>query len=126
MSQFFSNCLGISSSNATDSLQSFTEIVDLQHQNGNRSQSPVKSRAPKRSAEEMLKWKQEREENQRVREAQRMGRVEEKAQKRAMVEAAKALRPEECIKYMVAVVDPGKVHCSLGPCVVSVSSNGSD
>uniref|UniRef100_A0A8C6TS65 Essential meiotic structure-specific endonuclease 1 n=1 Tax=Neogobius melanostomus TaxID=47308 RepID=A0A8C6TS65_9GOBI len=92
-----------------------SSMVDSQ-QNGNGSQSPgATCRAPKRTAgevqkskEEALRRKQAREEKQREKGVQRMGKEEEKAQKKAMAEAAKALRPEECIKYMVAVVDPGK------------------
>lgn len=32
----------------------------------------------------------------------------EKSERKALAEAAKALRPEECIKHMVVVVDPGQ------------------
>ena len=35
-----------------------------------------------------------------------------RAEKKALAETVKALRPEECIKHMVAVVDPGKLKSS--------------
>ncbi|XP_033840215.1 crossover junction endonuclease EME1 [Periophthalmus magnuspinnatus] len=105
----------------------FTEIVHLQHPNGQVGQSPVKSKAPpKRSVEEIQKSneeaqrrKQAREKKQTEREEQRRRREEEKAQRRAMADAVKALRPEECIKYMVAVVDPGLLQLEGGGALLS-------
>uniref|UniRef100_A0A3B4B1Y6 ERCC4 domain-containing protein n=1 Tax=Periophthalmus magnuspinnatus TaxID=409849 RepID=A0A3B4B1Y6_9GOBI len=99
----------------------------LQHPNGQVGQSPVKSKAPpKRSVEEIQKSneeaqrrKQAREKKQTEREEQRRRREEEKAQRRAMADAVKALRPEECIKYMVAVVDPGLLQLEGGGALLS-------
>uniref|UniRef100_A0A3P9JCL2 Essential meiotic structure-specific endonuclease 1 n=1 Tax=Oryzias latipes TaxID=8090 RepID=A0A3P9JCL2_ORYLA len=52
------------------------------------------------SLEEALRRRQERE--------------KQKAEKRAVAEAAKALRPEECIKHMVVAVDPALLQLEGG------------
>lgn len=77
--------------------------------------SPAKARPSKRTAEEIqasreeaLKRRDARQRQQRDKEALRQEQERQKAEKRALSEAAKALRPEECIKHIVAAVDPGK------------------
>lgn len=77
--------------------------------------SPAKARPAKRTAEEIqasreeaLKRRDARQRQQRDKEALRQEQERQKAEKRALSEAAKALRPEECIKHIVAAVDPGK------------------
>lgn len=76
---------------------------------------PAKGKAAKRTAEEIeacreeaLKRREARERQQKDKEALRQEQERQKAERRALFEAAKALRPEECIKHMVAAVDPGK------------------
>lgn len=76
---------------------------------------PAKGKAAKRTAEEIevcreeaLKRREARERQQKDKEALRQEQERQKAERRALSEAAKALRPEECIKHMVAAVDPGK------------------
>lgn len=59
------------------------------------------------SREEALKRRQDRERQQRDKEALRQEQEREKAERKMLAEAAKALRPDECIKHMVVVVDPG-------------------
>lgn len=82
---------------------------------GSTNTSPAKKKAAKRTAEEIqasrqeaLKRKQARERQQRDKEALNQQQQSEKAGKKALTEAAKALRPEECMKHMVVVVDPGE------------------
>lgn len=79
--------------------------------------SPAKRKPTKRTAdeiqsskEEALRRRQARERQQQDKEALRQEQERQKAKKKAVAEAAKALRPEECIKHMVVVVDPGKEH----------------
>ncbi|KAJ0016395.1 hypothetical protein NQD34_014685, partial [Periophthalmus magnuspinnatus] len=72
-----------------------------------------------KSKEEAQRRKQAREKKQTEREEQRRRREEEKAQRRAMADAVKALLPEECIKYMVAVVDPGLLQLEGGGALLS-------
>lgn len=76
---------------------------------------PAKGKAAKRTAgaiqvcgEETLKRREARERQQKDKETLRQEQERQKAERRALSEAAKALRPEECIKHMVAAVDPGK------------------
>lgn len=76
---------------------------------------PAKGKAAKRTAEEIevcreeaLKRREARERQHKDKEALRQEQERQKAERRALTEAAKALRPEECIKHMVAAVDPGK------------------
>lgn len=57
------------------------------------------------STEEVLK---SRERRQQDRELLRKEREREKSERKALAEAVKTLRPEECIKHMVVVVDPGQ------------------
>lgn len=56
------------------------------------------------SREEALRRKAERVKQHGERERMR-------AEKKALTDAVKAMRPEECIKHMVVVVDPGRWHC---------------
>lgn len=77
--------------------------------------SPTRTKATKRSAEEIqasreeaLRRRQARERQQQDREALKQEQERQKAERRALVEAAKALRPEECIRHMVVAVDPGE------------------
>ncbi|XP_072312716.1 crossover junction endonuclease EME1 isoform X1 [Eucyclogobius newberryi] len=109
-----------------DSPNGFTKIVHLQHQNGHVGESPEKSKAQKRTAEEVQRCKEEalrrkraREEQQRQKEVQRRGREEGKVQRRAIAEEVKALRPEECLKYMVAAVDPALLQLEGGGALLS-------
>uniref|UniRef100_A0A3P9MDJ4 Essential meiotic structure-specific endonuclease 1 n=1 Tax=Oryzias latipes TaxID=8090 RepID=A0A3P9MDJ4_ORYLA len=59
------------------------------------------------SLEEALRRRQDKE-------ALKQEREKQKAEKRAVVEAAKALRPEECIKHMVVAVDPALLQLEGG------------
>lgn len=77
--------------------------------------SPAKARPAKRTAEEIqasreeaLRRRDAKQRQQRDKEALRQEQERQKAEKRALSEAAKALRPDECIKHIVAAVDPGK------------------
>lgn len=88
---------------------------------GLASACPAKGKAAKRTAEgiqasreEALKRREARERQQKDKEALRQEQERQKAERRALSEAAKALRPEECIKHMVAAVDPGNEE---RPCV---------
>ncbi|XP_041830449.1 crossover junction endonuclease EME1 isoform X2 [Melanotaenia boesemani] len=66
------------------------------------------------SREEALRRKQARERQQRDKEALRQEQEKRKAEKRTLAEAAKALRPEECIKHMVVTVDPALLQLEGG------------
>ncbi|KAK7919097.1 hypothetical protein WMY93_010381 [Mugilogobius chulae] len=119
---------GVSSCIMKKSPTSFTEIVTLQHENGhvNVSESPAKPKPPKRTAEEIqrskqeaVRRKQEREQKQEHKDKQKKSREEEKLQRKAQAEAVKALRPEECVKYMVAVVDPALLQLQGGGALLS-------
>lgn len=77
--------------------------------------SSAKRKPAKRTAEEIqasreeaLRRRQAKDIQQQDKEALRLEQERQKAQKKALAEAAKALRPEECIKHMVVAVDPGK------------------
>uniref|UniRef100_H2MIJ9 Essential meiotic structure-specific endonuclease 1 n=1 Tax=Oryzias latipes TaxID=8090 RepID=H2MIJ9_ORYLA len=59
------------------------------------------------SLEEALRRRQDKE-------ALKQEREKQKAEKRAVAEAAKALRPEECIKHMVVAVDPALLQLEGG------------
>lgn len=60
------------------------------------------------STEEVPQGREARERRQQDRELLRKEREREKSERKALAEAAKTLRPEECIKHMVVVVDPGQ------------------
>ncbi|XP_059180833.1 crossover junction endonuclease EME1 [Centropristis striata] len=66
------------------------------------------------SREEALRKRQAREEQQRSKELLRQEQERQKAEKKAQAEAAKALRPEECIKHMVVAVDPALLQLEGG------------
>lgn len=82
---------------------------------GSTDTSPAKRNPAKRTAEEIqasreeaLRRREARERQQGDKEARRLGQERQKAERKALAEAAKALRPDECIKHMVVVVDPGR------------------
>lgn len=60
------------------------------------------------SREEVLKSREAREGRHQHRELLQKEKEREKSQRKALAEAVKTLRPEECIKHMVVVVDPGQ------------------
>ncbi|XP_030610241.1 crossover junction endonuclease EME1 isoform X2 [Archocentrus centrarchus] len=83
--------------------------------------SPAKRRPGKRvveeiqaSGEEALRRRQARERQQRDKDVLREERERQKTERKALAEAAKALRPEECIKHMVVVVDPALLQLEGG------------
>lgn len=105
--------------------QPSTETLDHPQQPSS-SVSPVKTTKHKRGAEEIqaskdeaLRRKQYKEKQQRNKEALRLEQEQQKAQKKVLAEAAKALRPEECIKHMVAVVDPALLQLEGGGALLS-------
>ncbi|XP_071318527.1 crossover junction endonuclease EME1 isoform X2 [Trachinotus anak] len=82
---------------------------------------PAKRKPAKRTVEEIqasreeaLRRRQARERQQRDKEMLRLEQEKQKAEKRALAEAAKALRPEECIKHMVVAVDPALLQLEGG------------
>lgn len=86
---------------------------------GSTDTSPAKKKPAKRTAEEIqasreeaLRRRQARERQQRDRDVLRLDQEKQKAERKALAEAAKALRPEECIKHMVVAVDPGNEKTS--------------
>ncbi|XP_026171388.1 crossover junction endonuclease EME1 isoform X2 [Mastacembelus armatus] len=66
------------------------------------------------SKEKALKRRQARERQQSDKEALRLEQERQKAERKALVEAARALRPEECIKHMVVAVDPALLQLEEG------------
>lgn len=85
------------------------------HVSGSKDVSPAKRKQATRTAEEIqasreeaLKRKQARERQQRDKEVLRQEQERQKVERKTLAEAAKALRPEECIKHMVVAVDPGR------------------
>lgn len=86
---------------------------------GSTGRSPAKRKASKRTAEEIqasreeaLRRRQARERQQRDKDLLRLEQEKQKAERKTLAEAAKALRPEECIKHMVVAVDPGNEKTS--------------
>ncbi|XP_072229566.1 crossover junction endonuclease EME1 [Leuresthes tenuis] len=81
---------------------------------------PAKGKKAKRTAEEIQASKEEalrRRRQSRARQQQEALREElerQKAERKALVEATKALRPEECIKHMVVAVDPALLQLEGG------------
>ncbi|KAG7239782.1 hypothetical protein INR49_028369 [Caranx melampygus] len=76
---------------------------------------PAKGKPAKQTVEEIqasrdeaLRRRQAREGQQRDKEVLRLEQERQKAERKALAEAAKALRPEECIKHMVVAVDPAR------------------
>ncbi|XP_068439773.1 crossover junction endonuclease EME1 [Clinocottus analis] len=66
------------------------------------------------SREEALRRKQAGRGQQRDKEALRQEQERQKAERKALAEAARALRPEECIKRMVVAVDPALLQLEGG------------
>lgn len=60
------------------------------------------------SREEVLKSREARERLHQDRELLKEKKERERSERKALAEAVKTLRPEECIKHMVVVVDPGQ------------------
>ncbi|XP_034534573.1 crossover junction endonuclease EME1 [Notolabrus celidotus] len=83
--------------------------------------SPAKRKPAKRTAEEIqssreeaLRRKRAREDQQKDKGVLRQEQERQKAERKALAEAAKALRPEECIKHMVVAVDPALLQLEGG------------
>ncbi|XP_060951572.1 crossover junction endonuclease EME1 [Limanda limanda] len=88
---------------------------------GSVDTSPARRNPAKRKAEEIqasreeaLKRRQARERQQRDKEGLRLEQERQKAERKALAEAAKALKPEECIKHMVVAVDPALLQLEGG------------
>ncbi|KAK2821067.1 hypothetical protein Q5P01_024026 [Channa striata] len=88
---------------------------------GSTDMSPAKRKPAKWTAEEIqasreegLKRRQIRERQQRDKEALRLEQERQKAERKALAEASKALRPDECIKHMVVAVDPALLQLEGG------------
>ncbi|XP_039991752.1 crossover junction endonuclease EME1 isoform X2 [Xiphias gladius] len=88
---------------------------------GSIDTSPAKRKPAKRTVEEIrasreeaLRRRQGRERLQRDKEMLTLERERQKAERKALAEAAKALRPEECIKHMVVAVDPALLQLEGG------------
>lgn len=76
---------------------------------------PSKRKLGKRMVEEIqvsrevaLSKREAKKRQQPDKDVLREERERQKMERKALAEAARALRPEECIKHMVVVVDPGK------------------
>lgn len=69
------------------------------------------------SREEAVRSRQFRDTQQQEKETLRREQERQKAERRALAEAARARRPEECIKHMVVAVDPGEEKTGLCSCV---------
>lgn len=81
--------------------------------------SPAKRKPSKRTGEEIqgsreALRREARERQQGDKEARMLQQARQKAEKAALAEAVKALRPEECIKHMVVSVDPGVLKRGSG------------
>ncbi|XP_069544019.1 crossover junction endonuclease EME1 [Brachyistius frenatus] len=82
---------------------------------GGADTSPAKRKAAKRTAEEIRSSREEALRRRRQdREALRHQRDRQKAERKAVAEAAKALRPEECLKHVVVAVDPALLQLEGG------------
>ncbi|XP_035469295.2 crossover junction endonuclease EME1 [Scophthalmus maximus] len=88
---------------------------------GSADATPTQGKPAKRTAEEMqgsreeaLRRRQARERRQGDKEVLRLEQERLKAERKALAEAAKALRPEECIKHMVVAVDPALLQLEGG------------
>ncbi|KAJ8363637.1 hypothetical protein SKAU_G00124680 [Synaphobranchus kaupii] len=83
--------------------------------------SPPPKKAAKRSPAaievarlEALRRKEARGRQQAEKEVRKLQLERERAEKRALADAVKALRPEECIKHMVVSVDPALLQLDGG------------
>lgn len=94
--------------------------LPLKHHSGLRitQTSPVKWTVKKIQAtrEEALKRRQARERQKSNKDALRQEQAKQKVERKALSEAAKAMRPEESIKHMVVAVDPGEEEKYLTQC----------
>ncbi|XP_076008231.1 structure-specific endonuclease subunit EME1 isoform X2 [Genypterus blacodes] len=84
--------------------------------------SPARKKPAKElqaSKQEALKRKQARVGQQSDREPLDKQQHREKAEKKALAEAAKALRPEECMKHIVVVVDSALLQLEGGEALLS-------
>ncbi|XP_038846529.1 crossover junction endonuclease EME1 [Salvelinus namaycush] len=92
--------------------------------------SPAKRKPSKRTGEEIQGSREElrreaRERQQGDKEARMLQQEKQKAEKAALAEAVKALRPEECIKHMVVSVDPALLQLEGGgPLLTSLQAMG--
>ncbi|KAM8876804.1 crossover junction endonuclease EME1 isoform 1-T2 [Synchiropus picturatus] len=93
----------------------------------------AQSRPTKRTAEELhgsreeaVKRNQAGMAHRRDKEALKLENEAKKAERKAQMEAAKALRPEECIKHMVVAVDPALLQLEGGGALLaSIQALGS-
>ncbi|KAK6464950.1 crossover junction endonuclease EME1 isoform X1 [Huso huso] len=76
--------------------------------------TPLKRKPVKRSKAqieearlEALRKRTEKDRQRAERENKKQELEQERAKKKAMADLVKALRPEECLKYLVATIDPG-------------------
>ncbi|XP_036383220.1 crossover junction endonuclease EME1 [Megalops cyprinoides] len=83
--------------------------------------SPPKKKVAKRTPAEIEAARQEALRKRAVRQKQQMDKEErrlelerQRAEKKALADAVKALRPEECIKHIVVSVDPGLLQLEGG------------
>uniref|UniRef100_A0A3Q2X385 Essential meiotic structure-specific endonuclease 1 n=1 Tax=Haplochromis burtoni TaxID=8153 RepID=A0A3Q2X385_HAPBU len=87
----------------------------------NTDTSPSKRKLGKRTVEEIqasrevaLSKREAKKRQQPDKDVLREGRERQKMERKALAEAARALRPEECIKHMVVVVDPALLQLEGG------------
>ncbi|XP_034050519.1 crossover junction endonuclease EME1 [Thalassophryne amazonica] len=78
------------------------------------STSATRRRPAKSTAEEVQTSREEAEKKRQAREVLKEEQEKQKVERRALAEAAKALRPEESIKHMVVVVDPALLQLEGG------------
>lgn len=76
-------------------------------------------RKRRRTPEEMEAGREEALRRKAEREKQHGEKERLRAEKKALTDAVKAMRPEECIKHVVVVVDPGGWRCGSSPHTVT-------
>ncbi|XP_058845986.1 crossover junction endonuclease EME1 isoform X2 [Acipenser ruthenus] len=83
--------------------------------------TPLKRKPVKRSKAQIEEarlealWKRTEKDRQRAeRENKKQELEQERAKKKAMADLVKALRPEECLKYLVATIDPALLQVEGG------------
>ncbi|KAG7507661.1 crossover junction endonuclease EME1 [Solea senegalensis] len=88
---------------------------------GSGDASPAKRKRAKRTVEEIqasreeaLRRRRAKESQQKEKEALRLQQERQRAERKAVADAAKALRPEECVKHMVVAVDPALLQLEGG------------
>ncbi|XP_029383928.1 crossover junction endonuclease EME1 [Echeneis naucrates] len=69
---------------------------------------------PEKWTVEEIQASRDRDRQQREKEVLRQDKEKQKAERKALAEAAKALRPDECIKHMVVAVDPALLQLEGG------------